>query len=350
MSTPSSAFGQPSNAGQARPPRAGAGASPRAAGSRPCGAQARSRLPLLMACFLAAISSGALFHVISATEAEQATPLPVAIVLKLSGAAEASLPGADEPTPVELLDWFPQGTELATLEGASLELAFRSGARWRLGSSSAARLAVEGPEETRGPVERLPDLAQAPAPAAAHPDQVAGAALTAVRIRGQGFSVLYPDGGARTVAGATRLYFQPELPFDRYRVGVEDEDGRLLLDLETKESLVEVPPGVLEPGATYYWTVRTRDALGHLIWEEARFETLPPELEAGRQALLRYPEAQAPPAMVAAMDQELGLWWEAREALVEAIRQDPRDERLGAALRRLEGLLGWAEREAAREP
>jgi hypothetical protein len=64
---------------------------------------------------------------------------------------------------------------------------------------------------------------------------------------------------------------------EKYRVVVDDEWGNSVFSVETNASRVAISPGILKPGFTYYWSVRTLEKTRPSTVSEADFTTLPAE-------------------------------------------------------------------------
>jgi hypothetical protein len=231
---------------------------------------------------------------------------------------------------------------------SSAIVVFASGRRFRLGQHAYVKLLDDGVDEMRpngklapdqpGMVEALNSLPALPLvlsiSADAHP--VAGAA--AVRIRGRAITALSPAPGTRTIAEETTLQFAPDTGASRYRVTIEDAEGKTVFADETGTPSVRVAGGTLEPGRPYYWTVRTMDAVSIPARGSAAFETVTAEQTRQRAALRASVLAAAEPrtlAWLAEIDRRLGLLAEARAGLREALTKAPDDGAIRAALDRL---------------
>jgi hypothetical protein len=193
-----------------------------------------------------------------------------------------------------------------------------------------------------GSVRPLPRVPSLPPIAPLAPEEQAGLRAGAVRIRGERIGGLYPRRGAAALAGAAVLRFQPVEGAATYRVEVQDRRGSVVFATETAGSPVKLPAGVLRAGRRYAWTVRTLERPGPVARGEAELVTLPEEdaraREKLRQAVVSLREDR-PMALLAAVDQNLGLLLEARDELRTAIQESPGDPALGLALATLERLL-----------
>lgn len=244
-----------------------------------------------------------------------------ALVLAVSGEPRATAAG-DAGTPVALaaLDWLAADTRLVTGERGEVELVLSDGSRWHLPPRTEVVLGSGGLEVAAGQPRQLADVP--PPPAIPPIGSEVRTTLTAVRIRAGGFTALYPGNGARALADAAELRFAAGVAAPAYVVEVEDEAGRTVLELETRESTVAIPPGVLAPGEAYVWRVRTRDPSGMLLWEEALFATLTATEAAERAAVRAAAESAADATawlVLAGVDRALGLTREAVAALDRAL-------------------------------
>jgi hypothetical protein len=265
----------------------------------------------------------------------------VAIVTGLAGRATVRAPGG-EAREVRLFDWVPTGATVETATGSSLTLAFANGSRHELGASASVTLGSSGLARSSGPVKALtpiPPLPQiAPLASDAHP----GARAAAVRIRGKRITGLYPRGEVSALPDETQLRFAPVPGAASYRVEVEDESGVVVFQAEVESPGVRVSPGVLKPGARYFWMVRTLRGSGSPARGEAEFATLRAEVIESRAKLrhaLEKPDEAASLALLAEVDRELGLLAEAHDAFRAALDRTPDDAALRNALRQLEATL-----------
>jgi hypothetical protein len=207
---------------------------------------------------------------------------------------------------VRTLDWFTDGTRLSTGAGASIVVVFENGARTRLGERSRLLVAGHGPAEATGHVETLPPVPPLPQVRAV-PLEGPATRINAVRVRGDGFARLVPDGAA-VVADTARLEFAPEQEFSSYAISIERADGLIAFEKTTTATSVDVPAGVLTPGSQYHWHVQAQDPLGRRVRGSARFETLSSEQSARRQALRQHLGTNPDhAAFLAEIDRSLGL-------------------------------------------
>jgi hypothetical protein len=277
-----------------------------------------------------------------ATASMQTVEPPVAIVCAVTGTVTATLP-TREKTTLRLFDWIAVDAVIEVGRASSVTLAFASGARYELAEHANARtsqrslIAGSGAVRTLTPVPPLPLIA--PIAAMARP----GPRAAAVRIRGGDITGMYPDEGASSEADSTWLRFAALSDASRYHIEIRNEGGGRVFQVETHTATVRVPPGLLTPGVTYYWEVRTVDRIPQAARGTARFVTLDTGTARARAAFkasLEGADDAASLALLAEIDRGLGLLSEAHEELRAAVARAPDDAALRRALERLEQQLG----------
>ena len=300
-----------------------------------------SILRILALGVLVAISSGA-----PADGAE--TPQPVAIVYLLAGDAWLTAPDTAR-RPLRLPEHLPAKTTVEVGPGSRLMLAFVSGLRYELGERSRVTLGPGDFSLKSGPVRPLPRFPPLPLiwPIAAedNPGLRAGAVrIPAVRIRTESVRRLYPDHGAATLAEATVLRFEPVESAGKYRVEVQDSQGKVAFTKDTTTVTLDLPKGVLQPGMRYVWTIRTLEREGAVAQGKAYFVTLSAKVAEEREALRKALEAEgdsASLALLAEIDRSLGLLAEARDGLQAVINGSPGETGLTETLAELERRLPY---------
>ena len=257
-------------------------------------------------------------------------PEPVAIVYSLTGTAKL----ADRP--LHRFDRLPAGTTVEVGPASRLALAFASGVRYELGEGARVRLGKTDLASRAGLVNALPRVPPFPILAAISKEDRPGARAGAVRIRGEEIDGLSPRDGAAAVSDETVLRFKPVESGGRYRVEVQDGEGRTVFQADVEALPVRVPGNVLRPGARYGWTVRTLGRPGPVAHAEADFVTLSADDAQVREALRAALEAEGTGdslALLAEIDRSLGMLPE--EDLAEARELSA----LGAAARRKEDFV-----------
>jgi hypothetical protein len=219
-------------------------------------------------------------------------------------------------------------------------LVLAGGKRFELGSGARAAVAVDRLTSSSGPILELAPLPPLPRIAALDESRPKGPA-GGIRLRGPQIMGLSPND-ASTLAIRTKLRFTPVAGASKYGIEIEDDSGRRVFGVETTAPEVIVPTGVLEPGVAYQWTVRTLDLFGATARGESPFRTLSREDERDRDALrlsLHADGGAGALALLAAVDQGLGLYAEALEGFREALKKAPEDQAIIQALKRLEERL-----------
>jgi hypothetical protein len=112
--------------------------------------------------------------------------------------------------------------------------------------------------------------------------------------------------------------------------------------VESTTPQVVVPAGVLQPGASYYWTVQTLDKVGGASRGTSEFKTLSSEDARVRQALRQSLAVEVDAsglALMAEIDRRLGLYEEALSGFRAALAKSPEDVALQQSVQRLEKLF-----------
>jgi hypothetical protein len=262
----------------------------------------------------------------------------VAVVTRVEGSCQVRV-ATSTPRVLALFDWLDRGAVITPDKGAKVTLALLDGRRFEVtGEVTLQEDGLRGSEGSVRALEAVPALPRVVA--LAGPD--VGRRSAAVRIRAAGQPLrLSPQNDDVTVHDHTVLRVQPE-DGRRIRVEVEDEKGSVLFVQQTTARRIEVPPGILEPGRRYWWSVRTLDAFGPSAHAAADFTTLGPEDRARRQALRGHLEPTDDPltlAFLAEIDHRLGLVEEALEDLERAVALCPPDLPLRARLEELRKAL-----------
>lgn len=224
---------------------------------------------------------------------------------------------------------------ISVSKDARVTLVMTNGRRFAANGETTLRVDPDVITATRGTVreiERLPRLPDVRAIASG--DHPKGPAAS-VRVRGVAVEDMYPAGGASALAGETALSFAAVPGASRYRLRVDNTEGRAIFRTETTSTTITVPPGTLQPGVTYYWYVETVDRFGGAAKGLAEFSTVERDSEEARR-LLRLNISGKPDArtlgLLADIDWRVGLWREAVEGFRQAVRLAPEDAALREAL------------------
>jgi hypothetical protein len=249
----------------------------------------------------------------------------VAVVISVSGNAQLLAPTGGKKA-VQLFDWLQAGSVIEVGPASSISLAYANGSRYALAEGTKATIASGGPEASAGTVSSLESVPALPRMAALA--NATGTRPAASRIRGGHDQVrnLYPFADCTALPEDTVLRFTAVEDATRYRIELEDDTGRIVLDAETQSSALAVPAGILRPGARYHWRVTTVERMGPAVRADSEFSTLPEEdirrRRALRVALLKKGDLESL-ALVAEIDRRLGLLLEAREEFQEALTKAP---------------------------
>lgn len=202
--------------------------------------------------------------------------------------------------------WLATGDTLLLDQDARLVLVYRSGRRFETRGAGRVRIGSKAPS---GPgVRELPNL---PAwPVRLQAEELRGTRPGGLRVRAGRIEGLRPGDGGTLLADEAWLSFTPEAGVSSYAVEVSDRHGRSVFATRTDATALQVPPGRLQAGAAYYWTVETLDTAGPGAQGEAAFRTLSAqeaaEYESTRGRLQGTAEAEAR-IYLSAIDASLGL-------------------------------------------
>ncbi len=260
-----------------------------------------------------------------------------AIVCFLQGKASTREPGQSERKDLGLFDWVSSGSEVETGPGAKLVIAFSDGSRYELGEEATAVLGKAELSSRSGSVKKLDPVSVTPKMMSLTGDIKPGSRIGGIRLRSSKKSIsnLYPNEGDAVLADQAVLTFDPLPEAKKYRVEIEDEQGRDLFSVETSLARVVVSPGIIKPGTQYYWQVRTaeKDELSSVSY--AAFVTATEE-EAGLLNSFRAQVSRSRDAanllLLARIEMGVGLRKESCETLKEALALFPDNEKIKAIM------------------
>lgn len=264
----------------------------------------------------------------------------VALISELTGRASIQEDASAPPSRSERFAALSEGTILQVGPESRAVVVLARGKRFAMGAGARATVYADRLSATSGPVDELPSLP--PLPPLVALDARAPKALGGVRLRATPIVGLSPSNGS-ALAARTTLRFAPASGAATYRVEIDDGKGRVTFGVETTSPEVQVPPDILEPGAEYYWTVRTVDRPGAQARGSAEFRTLRAEEAKAREDLRRRLDEETDAsslALLAAIDRYLGLHHEALEGFRAALARAPDDEALRRAVAELEAVQG----------
>jgi len=298
-----------------------------------CPQAARGRRRSLIVWFAPLVFGPCLAH-----GAPMSEPEPVAIVASVSGAAQVK-PPAGPQRGLGLFERLFVGARLRTNPQSIVTVAFANGQRFELRGEADVTLGREGFARTRGLVRTLtpvPPLHRIPPVRDLERGRTA-----ALRVRGGVVGGLYPRDGAAVLADEAVLRFSAPPEAGPCRVEVEDAAGNSISRTDSGGSEAALPKGVLAPDQHYTWRVRCPAATGVTLRADASFVTLSKEQGEARTALKAAAQADASSlALLAEIDQGLGLLREAREEFRAASEREPGNAALEAALARLDRWMG----------
>ena len=263
-----------------------------------------------------------------------------AIVCFLEGKARVADPGAKLDRELQLFDWLKAGAVIETADEARMVVAFAKGDRYELKGKIRATLTANGFSSVSGTPAKLVSVPVMPQVIALAAESKPGNELSAIRLRGSKpqLSDLYPGEGAGVLADQAALSFAPVEGVEKYRVELEDAWGNKLLSVETTSAGVVVSPGILKPGAGYYWSVRTLDKIRLSKVADAEFITLSEEqakLRNAFKAQVLDSKDAAQLLLLAQLESVLNLRKEACATLREAQALFPQNIEIKKALERM---------------
>jgi len=255
-----------------------------------------------------------------------------AIVCFLSGNVSAQEPGQTGRKDLGLFDWLSAGTEIETGPGARLVIAFSNGSRYELGEKSAVVLGKNSLKSQSGPVKPLESVPVMPQILSLAADVQPGNRLGGIRLRSSKPTIanLYPSEGDALLPDQAVLSFEPLPDVRKYRVEIEDEQGRDLLSVETSVPRVTVAPEILKAGVHYYWQVRALEKDVSTV-SYAAFVT-PTEEEARLYKSFRTQVGASTDTanllLLARYEMSIGLRRESCKTLKEALALSPENEKI----------------------
>lgn len=269
-----------------------------------------------------------------ASGAPAGDPEPAAIVTSVSGTAQLK-PPAGPSRGVGQFDRLHVGAALRVDPRAVVAVAFANGQRFELEGGAEVTVGREGFTRKRGVVRTLtpvPPLLRIPSVR-----DLGEGRTAALRVRGNVLGGLYPRDGVAVMADEAILRFSAPPEAGPCRVEVQDAAGKTAYGADGGSSEVAIPTGALAPGAPYFWRVRCPAATGVTLRADASFVTLTKEQAEARTALRAAAEGDLTLlALLAEIDQSLGLLREAREEFRVAAAKAPENASLGSALVRLD--------------
>ena len=271
----------------------------------------------------------------------------VAVVSSLSGSVTVVAPPSSRPQVLSAFDWLTARSLVTVNAGSRLTLAFVDGRRCEIEGAATVVVTATGPRLRSGTLRSLPPVPPFPRFPVLAREGAPGVRSGAVRIRvGLDTPIrgVYPRAGARSVAAATVLQFDPVAGMtDSYHVEIEDESGATVFEADTRSPSLPVPDAALRAGARYFWRVQATDRVGATSSGAGEVVTLHADDVRRRSALHRALEERPEPELrllLAEIDWRLGLWREARDGFQAALATSPDPVAVQARLSRIEERLG----------
>jgi hypothetical protein len=263
-----------------------------------------------------------------------------AIVCFLEGKARVLDTGAKLDRELQLFDWLKPGAVIETADDARMVVAFAQGDRYELRGKTKATLTANGFASASGTLAKLASVPAMPRVMALAAESKPGGQLSAIRLRGSKPQPadLYPAEGAAVLADEAALSFGLVEGVEKYRVELEDAWGNKLLSVETTSAGVVISPGILKPGAGYYWSVRTLEKIRLSKVADAEFVTLSEDQAKLRNAFkiqVHQSKDVAQLLLLAQLDSVLNLRKESCATLREAQALFPQNVEIKKALDRM---------------
>lgn len=266
----------------------------------------------------------------------------VAVVSEMEGQASVVSPWEGRRA-LKLFEWLDAGSSVRVSRDSRVVLAFSNGSRYELPAGSDATLLEGSVQNNLGTAKTLqpfPPMPRLPAiPTAAQPGPRAGA----IRIRGGlQFTQLYPRANSSVLPESTILIFSPIPESSPYHVTLENETGQTVFEIETTDTEVPIPAGIIIPGSRYYWSVATTGNKGPRMQGYGEFFALTPEIIKERASLKQSLETKGDAeslALLGAVDRHLGLLLEARKEFEAALAKSNGNPAILSMIREIESQL-----------
>jgi hypothetical protein len=270
---------------------------------------------------------------------------PVAVVASLAGGANMQLTQARTAIPVHTLDWLDAGARLEVQPKSTMKLILLNGRTYQLSEGAKATVGADSLTGVNAQVHELDRLPPIPrlAPIAGNTPETPG--VTAIRTDDPlRVKSLYPNQ-VWAIASQVTLTFAVVPRASSYVVNLDDDSGNMLLRVTSQANSVAVPADALKSASRYTWRVRAFAKSGVVADEGGEFWTVSQEDLDRRAAFAAALSAEDPPmrlALLAGVDQQVGLLAEACGELESALRLRPSDPALESALASAKAALDAA--------
>jgi hypothetical protein len=268
---------------------------------------------------------------------------PAAVVASLTGDASAFAPSARAAAAIRALDWLDSGVRIEVHPKSTMRIIMVSGRTYELGEGAKATISADALTGFNSQVRELKSLPPIPTLPAIGGTTADVPGATAIR-GGSRVKNLYPHHAA-AIASRVKLSFAPLPDAANYTVTLEDDEGNILLRVSTPATLVDVPANALKPGSHYAWRVRAFGEAGVLGEGAAQFVTMSNDDLDRRSAFgsaLSIDDDAARQALIAGVDQQIGLLAEACDEFQAALALRPSDAALQRALAAAQSALAAA--------
>lgn len=207
----------------------------------------------------------AVFGAWLAISIQVAQAAPIALVTDIVG--EATL-ATSPPESLKLLSELNAGAEVLVADKAQLVVFYLAdGAEYTFNGPGRYRLQVRAPEALRGAAPLRKATATVYRNLRLKTERVAQGALAT-----RGDPILLFPVSEVVLDGNAAFAWRPYASEAVYQFELVDDSGTRLMFAETRDTEIRLPPTMrLTPGATYYWSVRGRDAAGNTFYRPAEF-------------------------------------------------------------------------------
>jgi hypothetical protein len=160
-------------------------------------------------------------------------------------------------------------------------------------------------------------------------EENAGKRVGAARVRGA-FEEIYPDEDTCVLSDQAQFLFKPFEKNMDYSMKIQDSEDNQVFSLITRTNRIEIPPGLLQDGSQYSWTIEAISK-DRVVTMEASFCTVSSENAQARHALAQQAKEFNSPdlyLLLMKVDLNLGLYREACEEMEVLLQQIPENQEL----------------------
>jgi hypothetical protein len=262
------------------------------------------------------------------------------VLASVTGTATVMYPRGGA-TPAHLFDWLKAGASIQTAAGAKVLVVLMNGAKYEVGERSRATLEKGTVHKVSGDLRRLPGLTEIPK-LAAIADKLGTTKGGSVGVRNDKLEHCYPSPDAAILPGQNTFSFEPNPIVTAYVIEIGSDAGTVIHRAESSGTPVTAPPGLLQPGATYYWEVRGVASGRDRSLCGGEFTILSAEDETRRASFRAAVQSSSDAdglALLAEIDLRLRLLREAKEEFTEALSKSSTPEAIRTELREIEKVM-----------